>query len=161
MGAINLTCRECRAEYGLEARYVCERCFGPLEVGYDHERLSRDVSELRRRIQGGPQNIWRYADFLPLVAPPGPSVRSSSRLGLPADTPQLVRGFARPNLSLRAMEVEGRRERDGRVDAALVEALGAYEAIQPIRTLDQIEEELQELHDGADHGSDVQGRENR
>ena len=70
MGAINLTCRECRAEYGLEARYVCERCFGPLEVGYDHERLSRDVSELRRRIQGGPQNIWRYADFLPFEERP-------------------------------------------------------------------------------------------
>ena len=44
---------------------MCERCFGPLEVAYDHSRLSSDVGELRRRIQGGPQNIWRYADFLP------------------------------------------------------------------------------------------------
>jgi len=48
-----------------------------------------------------------------------------ARLGLPADTPQLVQGFARPNLSLRAREVRGRRERDAEVDAALVEALGA------------------------------------
>src|SRR5262249_45306704 len=48
-----------------------------------------------------------------------------ARLGLSADTPQLVRGFARPNLSLRAAEIESRRERDGRVDAALGEALGA------------------------------------
>jgi ATP-dependent DNA helicase RecQ len=47
-----------------------------------------------------------------------------ARLGLPPDTPQMVRGFARPNLSLRAVEVEGRRERDGLVDAALAEALG-------------------------------------
>ena len=31
-----------------------------------------------------------------------------SRLGLPADTPQIVHGFARPNLALRAGEVEGR-----------------------------------------------------
>src|SRR5947208_5907704 len=91
MGAINLTCRECRAEYGLEARYVCERCFGPLEVGYDHERLSRDVSELRRRIQGGPQNIWRYADFLPLIQQPGPSARNSSRAALPAGCTPLIR----------------------------------------------------------------------
>ena len=41
---------------------------------------TRDVGELRRRIQGGPQNIWRYADFLPLAGgPPGPSGRLASR----------------------------------------------------------------------------------
>src|SRR5262249_59202454 len=45
------------------------------------------------------------------------------RLGRPADTPQLVQGFARPNLSLRVAEVEGRRARAGLVDAALAEAL--------------------------------------
>jgi len=47
-----------------------------------------------------------------------------ARLGLPPDTPQLVRGFARPNLALRAAEVEGRREREARLDALLAEALG-------------------------------------
>ncbi len=47
------------------------------------------------------------------------------RLGLPADTPQLVRGFARPNLALRVAEVSGAREREAQVDAALEEALGA------------------------------------
>ena len=67
MAAKSLKCRECGAEYPLEARYVCERCFGPLEVAYDHAGLDVDVGELRRRIQGGPQNIWRYADFLPLA----------------------------------------------------------------------------------------------
>jgi ATP-dependent DNA helicase RecQ len=45
------------------------------------------------------------------------------RLGLPADTPQIVQGFARPNLALRAAEVEGRRGRARRVDALLAEAL--------------------------------------
>src|SRR3954454_12167765 len=90
MAAEELKCRECGASYPLEARYVCDRCFGPLEVGYTHHRRE-DPSEVRRRIQGGPQNIWRYADFLPLEAPPGPSVRSSSRLGLPAGCTPLVR----------------------------------------------------------------------
>jgi ATP-dependent DNA helicase RecQ len=47
-----------------------------------------------------------------------------ARLGLPPDTPQLVRGFARPNLSLRAAEVGDDRERRAAVDAALREALG-------------------------------------
>src|SRR4051795_1534975 len=90
MAAENLRCRECGVTYALEARYVCDRCFGPLEVGYEH-RDDVDPSTIRRRIQGGPQNIWRYADFLPLEAPPGPSVRSSSRLGLPAGCTPLVK----------------------------------------------------------------------
>jgi threonine synthase len=69
MAVSHLQCKECKAEYPLEALYVCERCFGPLEVAYDHSRLTDGgVGELRRRIQGGPQNIWRYADFLPTTA---------------------------------------------------------------------------------------------
>ncbi len=64
-----LTCRECGTTYALEARYVCEQCFGPLEVRYDREPQP-DVAELRRRIQAGPQSIWRYADFLPLSGVP-------------------------------------------------------------------------------------------
>jgi threonine synthase len=91
MGADNLRCRECRAEYELEARYVCERCFGPLEVAYDHGELAADREQLRRRIQAGPQNIWRYADFLPLANQPGPSARASSRSGLPAGCTPLIR----------------------------------------------------------------------
>jgi ATP-dependent DNA helicase RecQ len=45
------------------------------------------------------------------------------RLGLPADTPQHVRGFARPNLRLRAAEVDDARGRSSEVDALLSEAL--------------------------------------
>jgi threonine synthase len=85
-----LRCRECGSEYELDARYVCERCFGPLEVVYRHE-LPVDVPALRRRIQGGPQNLWRYADFLPLEAQPGPSTRQSSRFALPTGCTPLVR----------------------------------------------------------------------
>jgi ATP-dependent DNA helicase RecQ len=47
-----------------------------------------------------------------------------ARLGLGPETPQIVRGFARPNLSLRALEVGTDRERQRAVDAALAEALG-------------------------------------
>ncbi len=90
MAARDLTCKACGATYALEARYVCERCFGPLEVSYDH-RLGGSVDEARRRIQAGPQNLWRYAEFLPVDAPPGPANRRSSRLGLPAGCTPLVR----------------------------------------------------------------------
>lgn len=48
-----------------------------------------------------------------------------ARLGLGPETPQLVRGFARPNLALRAVEVGAERERDAQVDGLLREALGA------------------------------------
>src|SRR5438552_208167 len=93
MAVSHLECKECGAEYGPEARYVCERCFGPLEVAYDERRgAAGDVGGLRRRIQGGPQNIWRYADFLPLAGgPPGPSGRLASRVGLPAGCTPLIR----------------------------------------------------------------------
>jgi threonine synthase len=91
MAVSHLECRECKAHYPLEALYVCEQCFGPLEVAYD-QTPGADVGELRRRIQGGPQNIWRYADFLPLAGgPPGPSGRLASRVGLPAGCTPLIR----------------------------------------------------------------------
>ena len=84
MGATKLTCKECGADYGLEARYVCDRCFGPLEVAYEHD--IGDVEHARRRIQGGPQNIWRYHDFLPLEGP-----QPRTRTGLPAGCTPLIR----------------------------------------------------------------------
>ncbi len=91
MPADNLKCRECGEVYPLEAKYVCERCFGPLEVGYDFSEMT-DVGAVRRRIQAGPQNIWRYADFLPLEGgPPGPSNKLASRAGLPAGCTPLVK----------------------------------------------------------------------
>jgi threonine synthase len=65
----SLRCKECKTTYPLEAQYVCEHCFGPLEVAYA-ERTGADPAELRRRIQAGPHSLWRYSDFLPVQAPP-------------------------------------------------------------------------------------------
>lgn len=92
MSATNLKCRECGSEYELDAQYVCSKCFGPLEAAYDHSALRGEAAQLRRRIQAGPQNIWRYSDFLPLAGgPPAPAGRLSSRTGLPAGCTPLVR----------------------------------------------------------------------
>jgi threonine synthase len=52
----------------LEALFVCDQCFGPLEVVYDFGGLS--AAEAKRKIQAGPDNIWRYADFLPFADRP-------------------------------------------------------------------------------------------
>src|SRR3954471_23891482 len=86
MAFIGLRCRACGAEYEPEARYVCTRCFGPVEAAYDHSALARDPDALRRRIQAGPQSLWRYADLLPVDA--APPVAADS---LPAGTTPLVR----------------------------------------------------------------------
>jgi threonine synthase len=65
----SLRCKECNTTYALEAQYVCEQCFGPLEVAYA-PRATDDPAALRRKIQAGPHSLWRYADFLPVQAPP-------------------------------------------------------------------------------------------
>ena len=91
MAAEKLKCKECGANYPLEALYVCERCFGPLEVSYNHGS-NPDPAALRRRVQAGSQDIWRYADFLPVVGgPPGPSNELAPRAGLPAGCTPLMR----------------------------------------------------------------------
>jgi threonine synthase len=65
----SLRCKECKTTYPLDASYVCERCFGPLEVAYA-PRATADPEALKRRIQAGPHSLWRYSDFLPVQAPP-------------------------------------------------------------------------------------------
>ena len=66
------------------------------------------------------------ARLLACTATATPVVRDEilARLGLDPATPQIVRGFARPNLALRAREVSGARERERAVDGLLAEALG-------------------------------------
>jgi threonine synthase len=94
MSLESLKCKECGTTYGLDALYVCENCFGPLEVAYDHSAF--DAREAKRRIQAGSQGIWRYADFLPFEGRPGDPLepgltpllradRLAERLGLDAE----------------------------------------------------------------------------
>jgi len=66
------------------------------------------------------------AALLACTATATPVVRDEivARLGLSADTPQIVRGFARPNLELRAFESRDRADRNRQVDALLQESLG-------------------------------------
>jgi len=59
-----LQCRECGQLYAAEARHVCDLCFGPVEVAYDYDLLSRTVS--RESIASGPDTLWRYKALLPI-----------------------------------------------------------------------------------------------
>ena len=52
MPADALKCKECQTTYPLEARYVCDRCFGPLEVAY--APLDLDPGGAQAPHPGGP-----------------------------------------------------------------------------------------------------------
>lgn len=89
------------------------------EWGHD---FRPDYLQIRASLEALPQ-----ARVLACTATATPIVRDEilARLGLGADTPQLVHGFARPNLVLRAREVQSATARRRQVDAQLEEALGS------------------------------------
>ncbi|MFI0937736.1 threonine synthase [Streptomyces sp. NPDC021020] len=64
--AVALSCRECGTRYPLTPVFACLECFGPLEVAYDLP--AGDPERLRKQIEAGPANIWRYAPLLPVPA---------------------------------------------------------------------------------------------
>ena len=89
------------------------------EWGHDFRPEYLQIGELIRELPD--------CRVLACTATATPVVRDEilERLGLPSDTPQLVRGFARPNLSLRVADINSAAERRQRIDALLAEALSA------------------------------------
>ena len=69
-----LKCRECGRPYPKEALFVCEYCFGPLEVDYDYERIKSVLT--REEILSRPKNLWRYRELLPIDGNPTDGLHS-------------------------------------------------------------------------------------
>jgi threonine synthase len=90
---VGLHCRACQTPYPTGPSYVCGRCFGPLEVSYDHDAIGSAIS--RETISARPPGIWRYLELLPVEAAPARSLPVGSTPLQPADrlAPQL--GLAR------------------------------------------------------------------
>lgn len=63
-----LKCRECGRPYPKEPIYVCEYCFGPLEVDYDYDKIKKVLTQ--EVIVSRPQNLWRYRELLPIDGEP-------------------------------------------------------------------------------------------
>jgi threonine synthase len=63
MGIIqSLICRECKKEYKPQFRYICEDCFGPLDVKYIYpNNIKRELFESRKE-----KTYWRYFELLPI-----------------------------------------------------------------------------------------------
>ncbi|MGB9728342.1 MAG: threonine synthase [Thermoprotei archaeon] len=64
--SFKLRCRECGTIYEPEARFVCEKCLGPLEVVYDFKEIKFSINDLKNRRK----NMWRYKEFLPVKTIP-------------------------------------------------------------------------------------------
>ena len=60
MRKIYLQCRECKKEYDSTFKYICDECFGPLDVHYDFAPLTKDTFTNRE------QTYWRYFELLPI-----------------------------------------------------------------------------------------------
>ena len=106
------------------------------EWGHDFRPEYREIGTVLRELPG--------VRVLACTATATPLVRDEIllQLGLPAGTPQILRGFARPNLILRVAEVTGKREREACVDAQLDEALaggGAAIVYSPTRRASEAE----------------------
>lgn len=75
MGYVSgLKCRECSREYPVEPIYVCEFCFGPLEVAYDYKRIKKVLT--RKNIEKRPKSLWRYKELLPIDGEPQVGLQS-------------------------------------------------------------------------------------
>ena len=55
-----LQCRECKKEYPTGFKYICDDCFGPLDVKYHFPSLNKNSFSNREH------TYWRYFELLPI-----------------------------------------------------------------------------------------------
>jgi len=61
MQKTHLQCRECKKEYDPTFKYICDECFGPLDVHYNFPSITKDTFTNRE------QTYWRYFELLPII----------------------------------------------------------------------------------------------
>ena len=90
-GFAGLACAACGTPAAPGPRFVCDRCFGPLEATYDYAEITDALS--RETIAARPRTLWRMAELLPVDELPAdglavgfspllPAPRLAARLGL-------------------------------------------------------------------------------
>jgi threonine synthase len=78
-----LKCRECGREYGVAPIYVCEFCFGPLDVIYDYKNIKKVFT--KKKLEKREKNLWRYRELLPIDNDPQAGLNSGFTPLLKAD----------------------------------------------------------------------------
>ena len=71
---LGLKCRECGREYPKEVLFVCEYCFGSLEVNYDYAAIRKELT--KDTLAGRPRTMWRYKELLPIDGEPTVGINS-------------------------------------------------------------------------------------
>ena len=61
MRRIWLRCRECKKEFEPTFKYVCDDCFGPLDIKYEFPSINRNTFVNREH------TYWRYFELLPIL----------------------------------------------------------------------------------------------
>jgi len=65
---LGLKCRECGRLYPKEVIFVCEYCFGGVEVDYDYDAIRRVLT--KAALAARPHTLWRYRELLPIEGEP-------------------------------------------------------------------------------------------
>ncbi|OGX17708.1 MAG: threonine synthase [Omnitrophica WOR_2 bacterium GWF2_63_9] len=65
---LGLKSRECGRLYPKEVIFVCEYCFGGVEVDYDYDAIRRVLT--KDAVASRPKSLWRYRELLPIEGEP-------------------------------------------------------------------------------------------
>ena len=60
LARVSLQCRECKKDYESAFKYICDDCFGPLDVKYDFPSVSKHTFLNREK------TYWRYFELFPI-----------------------------------------------------------------------------------------------
>ena len=60
MSRTHLQCRECKKIYDTAFKYICDDCFGPLDVKYNFPSITKETFANREN------TYWRYFELLPI-----------------------------------------------------------------------------------------------
>ena len=63
-----LQCRECKKEYDSTFKYICDECFGPLDVHYHFPSITKDIFTSRDKPTGDILNYFQSLTSLTLLA---------------------------------------------------------------------------------------------
>ncbi len=92
-----LKCRECGREYPKEVLFVCEYCFGSLEVDYDYENIAKQFT--KEALKNRPKTMWRYKELLPIDNEPTVGLNSGF-------TPLIKAGILAKELGLKELYIK-------------------------------------------------------
>ena len=92
MAKTHLQCRECKKEYEPTFKYVCDECFGPLDVKYNFPTISKDKFKDRE------STYWRYFELLPIEDKNNITLAALAEVTDPRNIGSIIRSAASFNI---------------------------------------------------------------